>query len=77
MSAVFKCDCCEQYLTEDDSRIALDVVGPMTPVEPNEDGVIELRPINFFAQGQHHFCSMACLSSWAMGRALEATEVES
>lgn len=74
MTALFRCDNCAVEMPQDGDRISLDIVRALQPVEPDADGFVELQQITFFPTGEHHFCSMGCLSSWAMGKAIDDAE---
>ena len=76
MTALFRCDACDLDMPDDAPRIALEVVKAIeSEVEVEGDGFSELismtSTLSFGFNGDHHFCSMGCLSSWAMGKAID------
>lgn len=75
MSLLYKCDACDGIFADGVQRLELSVVAePQQIVEADEGDLphMQLAEIAFGFNADHHFCGMGCLSSWAMGRAIDA-----
>lgn len=58
------------------TKISLTVEKKVEPqtVEPDEDGMLPVIEFTAFGMmNDHHFCGMACLSTWAFAKQLETT----
>lgn len=76
MTIAYRCDGpdCSTLMDEDTTKIALTVEKKIEPqsMEPDEDGIFPVIEIaSFGMMNDTHFCSMACLASWAMTKHLE------
>lgn len=76
MTVAYRCDGpdCEIVMDDERWKIGLTVENKIVPqsMEPDEDGILPV--IEFHAIGMmndSHFCSMACLASWAMSKHLD------
>lgn len=77
MTVKYHCDGpdCEIQMGRDERRIAITVEEPQEPFDPSqlEDGEYPLidTMITLYGDGDFHFHSDACLTNWAMARALD------
>lgn len=80
MTIRYDCDGpdCEKRMGREDARLAITVEKGSQPVQvwdPADDGPLPEIEIEtnfaFYSDGDFHFCSDSCLTSWAMARALD------
>lgn len=79
MTVRYHCDGpdCERQMGRDERRIAITVDEPTPPFDPNNLADDEMpmidTTITLYGDGDFHFCSDACLTSWAFARHMEET----
>lgn len=77
MTVWYHCDGpdCLVAMTRNERRIAITVEEPEKPFDLNtlEEGELPLidATITIYGDGDFHFCSDACLTSWAFTRSVE------
>lgn len=80
MTVKYHCDGpeCSDTMTRKERRIAITLEEPAPEprwCDPAEDDgplpEIEIEVMEFYSDGDFHFCSDACLTAWAMSRALD------
>lgn len=81
MTVKYHCDApdCDRQMGRDEARLAITVEeAPTPPFDPAqlEDGEYPMIETEFsiYSDGDFHFCSDPCLTSWAMIRALDGAD---
>ena len=74
MTLLYRCDGCEQVLSEDKSRYAVDFLD-YSPAIEGSDGLSgeaeEVALLSVALDAEFHFCTPACLASWAFSREID------
>lgn len=70
MTALYRCDGpgCARMLGRNEPRLSITKHPPEMPQPDEETG--EYPMMEFWGDGDNHFCSDSCLAAWAMDRAI-------
>jgi len=73
MTVCYRCDGpdCDRSMARDEGRLALTLEEPSPPPSDVVDDVAYVESFSYYQDGDFHFCSDSCLTSWAMVRALD------